>query len=281
MLSRENLEGLRRRIATQVEDVHGVLQKLKAIEIREITRRAINGGKKKVPWRQRRMKKEKIPVKSGVVSHGHHVVERSPHQCVVVQKGRADLSELWFFAASDQHQEDGALKLLQAHLFEQELAGIGGAREIKEAMREVHAAAAPPGGLATAVLLEGEVLVAGGSGGYRAVVSRGGTAVQIGGRRRKRLLIGVPEKLCRAGAGAGDCDDEKGRSPVAQAERMTSETEMMIIASGGVWEVMGNQEAVDLISHVEDAQEAARRLADEALARMTKSPVACIVVRFE
>ncbi|CAA6662498.1 unnamed protein product [Spirodela intermedia] len=275
MLSRENLEGLRRRVATQVEDVHGVLQKLKAIEIREITRRAINGGKKKVPWRQRRMKKEKIPVKSGVVSHGHHVVERSPHQCVVVQKGRADLSELWFFAASDQHQEDGALKLLQAHLFEQELAGRNQGDDAGGAC-----GGAPPGGLATAVLLEGEVLVAGGSGGYRTVVSRGGRPSRSAAAAGKGSSSAY-QKLCRAGAGAGDCDDEKGRSPVAQAERMTSETEMMIIASGGVWEVMGNQEAVDLISHVEDAQEAARRLADEALARMTKSPVACIVVRFE
>lgn len=144
-------------------------------------------------------------------------------------------------------------------------------------MREAHAAAAPLGGLATAVLLEREVLVAAGSGGYRAVVSQAGTAVQIGGGRRKRLLNGVPgrrgklpppslffgivtrsrsgrvrlnernlcaEKLCRAAAAAAaDFYGEKGRPPVAQAERMTSETEMMIIASGGIWEVKLGQGA--------------------------------------
>lgn len=70
------------------------------------------------------MNREKIPVKRGVASHGDHVAEGSPHQRVVVRKGRAGFSELWFFAACDQHLEDGALQLLQGHLFDQELAGV-------------------------------------------------------------------------------------------------------------------------------------------------------------
>jgi len=43
---------------------------------------------------------------------------------------------------------------------------------------------------------------------------------------------------------------------------------------------MGNQEAVGLTSHIEDAQSAAEILAEEAMARMSKSTISCAVIRF-
>ncbi|XP_020090346.1 putative protein phosphatase 2C-like protein 44 [Ananas comosus] len=64
------------------------------------------------------------------------------------------------------------------------------------------------------------------------------------------------------------------------AQNVESDTNFIILASDGVWEVMRYQEAVDLIGHIEDAQKAAECLAAEALTRMSKASISCIVVRF-
>ena len=45
-------------------------------------------------------------------------------------------------------------------------------------------------------------------------------------------------------------------------------------------QVMKNQEAINLIRHMEDPQEAAKCLANEALNRISKSEISCIVIRF-
>lgn len=45
--------------------------------------------------------------------------------------------------------------------------------------------------------------------------------------------------------------------------------------------VMLNQEAVNLIQHIQDAQEAAECLAKEALTRMSKTNISCLVIRFD
>jgi len=44
---------------------------------------------------------------------------------------------------------------------------------------------------------------------------------------------------------------------------------------------MKNQEAVNLIRHIEDPQEAAECLAKEALIRMSRSKISCLVIRFD
>lgn len=44
---------------------------------------------------------------------------------------------------------------------------------------------------------------------------------------------------------------------------------------------MSNQEAVDSIRHIKDAQAAAKHLIDEAVARKSKDDISCIVVRFQ
>lgn len=48
-----------------------------------------------------------------------------------------------------------------------------------------------------------------------------------------------------------------------------------------VVQVMKNQEAVSLIGHIEDPQEAAECLAKEALTRMSRSNISCLVIRFD
>lgn len=46
------------------------------------------------------------------------------------------------------------------------------------------------------------------------------------------------------------------------------------------WQVMKNQEAVDLVKPIKDPQVAAKRLTTEALARKSKDDISCIVIRF-
>lgn len=46
-------------------------------------------------------------------------------------------------------------------------------------------------------------------------------------------------------------------------------------------QVMQNQEAVNLIRHLEDPKEAAGCLAKEALNRMSKSSIACLIIHFD
>lgn len=46
-------------------------------------------------------------------------------------------------------------------------------------------------------------------------------------------------------------------------------------------QVMSNQEAVDCIKHIKDAQSAAKRLTDEALSKKSKDDISCIVVKFQ
>ncbi|KAM0952250.1 putative protein-serine/threonine phosphatase [Dioscorea sansibarensis] len=50
-------------------------------------------------------------------------------------------------------------------------------------------------------------------------------------------------------------------------ETIDDDAEMIILASDGLWKVMSNQEAVDTIQGMKDAQEAAMELNDEALNR--------------
>ena len=46
------------------------------------------------------------------------------------------------------------------------------------------------------------------------------------------------------------------------------------------WQVMKNQEAVDLVKSVKDPRAAAKRLTAEALERKSKDDISCIVICF-
>lgn len=46
------------------------------------------------------------------------------------------------------------------------------------------------------------------------------------------------------------------------------------------FQVMNNQEAVDIAKGIKDPQAAAKRLTTEALARKSKDDISCVVIRF-
>jgi len=50
---------------------------------------------------------------------------------------------------------------------------------------------------------------------------------------------------------------------------------------GFCFQVMSNQEAVDSIRQIKDAQAAAKHLIEEAVSKKSKDDISCIVVRFQ
>lgn len=62
---------------------------------------------------------------------------------------------------------------------------------------------------------------------------------------------------------------------------ITADTEVLILASDGLWKVVNNQDAVDIAIKHKDPQKAAKQLAAAALDRDSKDDISCIVVRFK
>ncbi|GMN49456.1 hypothetical protein TIFTF001_018617 [Ficus carica] len=60
-----------------------------------------------------------------------------------------------------------------------------------------------------------------------------------------------------------------------------SDSDILILASDGLWKVMSNQEAVDMARKTKNPQKAAKQLAAEALNRDSKDDISIIVIRFK
>lgn len=60
-----------------------------------------------------------------------------------------------------------------------------------------------------------------------------------------------------------------------------NDTELLILASDGLWKVVSNQEAVDIGRKFKDPHVAAKQLISEAVKKDSKDDISCIVVRFK
>lgn len=69
--------------------------------------------------------------------------------------------------------------------------------------------------------------------------------------------------------------------PDVKPDDIDQDTELLILASDGLWKVMANQEAVDIALKIKDPQKAAKQLIAEALKRESRDDISCIVVRFK
>ncbi|ONH89745.1 hypothetical protein PRUPE_8G013300 [Prunus persica] len=70
---------------------------------------------------------------------------------------------------------------------------------------------------------------------------------------------------------------------VAEPEIQEEEIEgvdFIIIASDGLWNVISNKDAVALVQDIADAEEASRKLIQEAFARGSSDNITCVVVQF-
>ncbi|KAI3900826.1 hypothetical protein MKW92_038405 [Papaver armeniacum] len=68
--------------------------------------------------------------------------------------------------------------------------------------------------------------------------------------------------------------------PEIQEEVVDSSLEFLILASDGLWDVVTNEEAVSMTKPIEDPEQAARRLMQEAYQRGSADNITCVVVRF-
>ncbi|XP_057249221.1 putative protein phosphatase 2C-like protein 44 [Beta vulgaris subsp. vulgaris] len=250
------------------------------------------------------------------ISHGHHIVdgrswrgedsELEQTDSVVVQREEMGNLELWFYGISDATIGDGISSYMQSNLFGKKFKESLVRRKGKETMKKAYLNAIEKidsdnlekienFGSVSALVINGEKLVMAQMGSYKAIVCRDGMAHQLrpthqhrGGKRHwpRRLISGamhIPKVHIQARHSGTEPSRKQMNSSelIVVTDRIDSETEFIILASTGISEVMRNQEAVDLIRHIDDPQEAAECLTREALTRMSRSSISCLVIRFD
>ncbi|WCJ34646.1 Protein phosphatase 2C family protein [Euphorbia peplus] len=249
------------------------------------------------------------------MSHGFQLVEgKSGHDMEdyhVAEYRKIKNRELGLFAIFDGHLGDRVPSYLKDNLFlnilEEPSFWDDPKTAIKNAYRNTdkfildNSINLGPGGstAVTAIVIDGKDLWVANVGDSRAVVCERGSANQLTvdhephtERRRIEKQGGFVTTL------PGDVPRVNGQLAVARAfgdqslkAHLSSEPdvrhvpidstmEFVILASDGLWKVMQNEEAVELVKHIKDPQAAAKRLTSEALARKSKDDISCIVIRF-
>lgn len=144
----------------------------------------------------------------------------------------------------------------------------------------------------TAILKDRKTLIVASVGDSRAILCRNGKAKQITTDHepeKERDLIeskgNVPrvdgELAMTRAFGDGKLKDHITSKPDVRSEVIDEDTELIILASDGLWKVMSNQEAIDCIKDAKNAQEASEKLIEEALSRNSKDDISCIVCIFQ
>ncbi|PON34841.1 Protein phosphatase [Parasponia andersonii] len=249
------------------------------------------------------------------ITHGFHMVKgKSKHAMedyLVSEFKQQNDAELGLFAIFDGHLGHDVANYLQNHLFENILKEPGIWTDTERAIKSAYSRtddeileksfSLGKGGstAVTAILKDGQKLIVGNVGDSRAVICKNGAALQLSvdhePSKEKRMIErrgGFVSNL------PGDVPRVDGQLAVARAFgdkslklHLSSEpdvsiltidkdVEFLILASDGIWKVLSNQEAVDSIKNIKDAQSAAKHLIGEALSRNSKDDISCIVVKF-
>ncbi|KAK1282239.1 putative protein phosphatase 2C 58 [Acorus calamus] len=257
--------------------------------------------------------KGKSKMSGKYITHGYHLVKgKSSHPMedyVVAKFKKVQSSELGLFAIFDGHMGHDVPDYLQSHLFANILNEPEFWNDIEAAIKKAysltdckildHSFELGRGGstAVTAILINGQKLVVANVGDSRAVICKNGIAKQLSVDHDPSIEKAIIEsKGGFVSKMPGDVPRVDGMLAVARAfgdkslkahlssepdisvEEIGSETEFIILASDGLWKVMSNQEAVDAIRGIKDAQAAAKRLTEEALARKSKDDISCIVI---
>ncbi|KAH9606421.1 hypothetical protein KSS87_015064 [Heliosperma pusillum] len=150
----------------------------------------------------------------------------------------------------------------------------------------------------TAILVDGKKLWVANVGDSRAVLSRNGQAVQMSTDHepntergsiedRGGFVSNMPGDVARVNGqlavsrafGDKNLKNHLRSDPDIKTADINVETDLMILASDGLWKVMSNQEAVDIARSIKDPVKGAKQLATEALNRDSKDDISCIVVQ--
>ncbi|XP_074280136.1 putative protein phosphatase 2C 9 isoform X2 [Silene latifolia] len=151
----------------------------------------------------------------------------------------------------------------------------------------------------TAIIFNGRKLWIANLGDSRAVLSKGGQALQMSVDHEPSTERGsIEDKGGFVSNLPGDVPRVNGQlavsrafgdkslkshlrsDPDVQEANIDFNADILILASDGLWKVMNNQEAVDIARKIKDPHKAAKQLAAEALKRESKDDISIIVVRF-
>ncbi|XP_048331374.2 probable protein phosphatase 2C 10 isoform X1 [Ziziphus jujuba] len=219
--------------------------------------------------------------------------------------------ELGLFAIYDGHLGDSVPGYLQKHLFANILKEDGfwvdPNRSISKAYERTdqailsNSSALGRGGstAVTAILINGQKLWVANVGDSRAVLSRGGQAIQMSIDHEPNTERGsIENKGGFVSNMPGDVPRVNGQLAVSRAfgdkslklhlrsdpdiqdTIVDANTDILILASDGLWKVMANQEAIDIARKIKDPMKAAKHLTNEAVKRDSKDDISCVVVRF-
>ncbi|KAL8156000.1 putative protein phosphatase 2C 10 [Apium graveolens] len=252
----------------------------------------------------------------GPIKFGYHLVKGKAshpmedyHVAKFVQHhGR----ELGLFAIYDGHLGHSVPAYLQKHLFhnilKEEEFWTDPGRSISKAYERTdqailtHNPDLGRGGstAVTAILINGQALWVANVGDSRAVLSRRGQAIQMSVDHEPNTERGsIENKGGFVSNMPGDVARVNGQLAVSRAfgdknlknhlrsdpdvtnANIDGDTDLLVLASDGVWKVMSNQEAVDIAIKIKNPQKAAKQLSIEALYRESKDDISCVVVRFK
>ncbi|EFJ32817.1 hypothetical protein SELMODRAFT_230443 [Selaginella moellendorffii] len=221
--------------------------------------------------------------------------------------------ELGLFAIYDGHLGHSVPDYLKRNLFNNILKEPGFFTNPSNAIRKAYQetdqtilAKAPELGsggstAVTAILVDGLRLLVANIGDSRAVLSEAGKARQLSVdhepsnasehkniRDRGGFVLNMPGDVPRVDGqlavarafGDKNLKDHLSAEPDIVDEQLSPDAEFLILASDGLWKVMKNQHAVDLIKKIKNPKNAAKRLTDEALALKSMDDISCVVVRF-
>lgn len=250
------------------------------------------------------------------ISHGFHLVKgKASHPMedyVVSQFKQVDDKELGLFAIFDGHMGHDVANYLQTCLFDnilkepdfwtEPLSAIKSAYDKTDAEILEKALVLGKGGstAVTAILVNGQTLFVANVGDSRAVICKNGEAKQLSvdhdpGTEKREIesrggfVSNIPGDVPRVDGqlavarafGDKSLKRHLTSEPDVDKENIDDNVEFLILASDGLWKVMTNQEAVDAIKHIKDAQSAAKHLTEAAITRKSKDDISCIVVRFQ
>ncbi|KAJ3689443.1 hypothetical protein LUZ61_018607 [Rhynchospora tenuis] len=221
------------------------------------------------------------------ISYGYYCVENQDGSegCVVAQKMETDNMPMRLFGVFDKPMEGFTANHLQSRLLpdNKNLNESKVRRVVKEAIKKAYKKSSSKlgngqrgdknGGFATLLLSSNRDIVVASSGGYEVLLCKGSTGTAIGTPKSSDLIL-MP---CIAYKEVHEAPKEK---LIIKTKKMEPNTSFIILASNGVWEVLGYQEVMHLLDHIEDAQRAAECLAEEAINRLSKSSISCLVIRF-
>ncbi|CAN7117552.1 unnamed protein product [Brassica rapa subsp. narinosa] len=250
------------------------------------------------------------------ITHGFHLLKgKALHEMedyVVAKFKEVDDNELGLFAIFDGHLSHEIPDYLCSHLFDNILKEPNFWQEPEKAIKKAYyitdtkildkATDLGKGGstAVTAILINCQKLVVANVGDSRAVICKTGVAKPLSVDHEPNMEKDEVES--RGGFVSnfpGDVPRVDGQLAVTRAfgdkslkmhlssepyvtmEVVDDDAEFLILASDGLWKVMSNQEAVDSVKGIKDAKSAAKRLAEEAVARKSSDDISVVVVRFQ